>query len=198
MKLLLDGYLEEAPSVTIYKTIFYLNSGPRARDLTRFTRDELERGKGPKIVFSFLCKSRRVPSEKTRKESSFAQLDSDIEELPPSAHPAASSSRKRKAPEALELAVALGVEEVADDDGEDAGQSLEDLDSDDFMPQVRSYHGRVVVPESDESDFEEQWQSSLRPKPTKRRRTRIFHHDNRASTSSRLVEDHEVISLSSD
>ena len=46
MRLLVEGYLEMSFSPTAYAVNVYLKPSDKAARLTRFTRDEIEKGKG--------------------------------------------------------------------------------------------------------------------------------------------------------
>src|ERR1700730_4511543 len=71
VELLLSHYLEDAYSANSYAVNVYIVPGPQAIRLTRFSREDLENNRGPRVE----CCFRRVPrktkaTEKGRKGSS--------------------------------------------------------------------------------------------------------------------------------
>ncbi|KAH9849006.1 ATP-dependent DNA helicase [Lenzites betulinus] len=194
VRLLLDGFFEMSFSPTAYAVNVYLKPSATAARFTRFSRAEIEQGKGPAFECTFL---KKVTKRKSTAAATSAAKKADKPEKPKSTpratNAAASSSnsasrgkRKRDASESLD--------EVDDDEEEEDGE-YDDGSMKDFV--VHDSLGE----DSDEDEVME-WSTSLRP--GKRAATRPAAKQSRpvrvqeASSSSRTPPWEEVIELSSD
>ncbi|KAG1731628.1 P-loop containing nucleoside triphosphate hydrolase protein [Suillus paluster] len=182
VQMLLSQYLKETFLSTAYTVNVYVAPGNQALRLTRFTREDVVNGGGPRIQCSFRKHGRKAKS----KKAALDRQSPDILELQEDTPGGPSQTRKPVPPRKKRL-----YEDVSDPDEAD------DIDGEDFTSQMRL----VDAEESDADDTDADWAYSLRPaQPTKKRRTGGDKVKEIPAKSSRgtIGEEHEVISLSSD
>lgn len=180
VQMLVLRYLEEAFSSTAYTVNVYVAPGNQALRLTRFTREDIVNGGGPRIQCSFRrhgckVKSKRVANDRQSPDNLDLQEDT-------TAGP--SQIRKPAPPRKKRL-----YEDVSDPD---------EVDGEDFTSQI----GMIDAEESDVDDDDDgDWAFSLRPPPpTKKRRKSEEKVKGFPARLNRRTsgDEHEVISLSSD
>ncbi|KAG2152610.1 P-loop containing nucleoside triphosphate hydrolase protein [Suillus bovinus] len=180
VQMLVLRYLEEAFSSTAYTVNVYVAPGNQALRLTRFIREDIVNGGGPRIQCSFRRHGRKVKSKKAATDRQSPDIP-DLQE-----NTTAGPSRIRQPAPSRKKRV---YEDVSDPD---------EIDGEDFTSQIRM----VDAEESDDDDDDgADWAYSLRPpQPTKKRRKsekktkEILARLNRRTSG----DEHEVISLSSD
>jgi len=176
-------YLEEAFSSTAYTVNVYVATGNQALRLTRFTRDEVVNGHGPRIQCSFRRLGRKIKTKKAlvdRESPVVSELQENTSAGPSRIRNQVPQKKKRL------------FEDVSDPDEHDV------YETDDFTSQLRA----IDAEESDADDDDGvDWAYSLRPpQPTKKQRTsreKVLGISVRLN-SGETSEEHEVISLSSD
>lgn len=183
MQMLVLRYLAEAFSSTAYTVNVYVAPGNQALRLTRFNREDVVSGRGPRIQCSFRRLGRKSRSKKVavdRQSPGIFGLQEEVSAGPSRILNAAPPRKKRL------------YEDVSDPDDQDADEI------EDFTNQIRM----IDAEESDADDDDGvDWAYSLRPpQPTKKRRTS---GENAKEIPARLnrgmmSDEHEVISLSSD
>ncbi|KAI0366052.1 ATP-dependent DNA helicase [Pilatotrama ljubarskyi] len=209
VRLLVDGYLDLDFSPTAYTINVYFKPSDTATRFTRFSRAEIEQGKGPQYECTFLKKVTKRKGANagggaTEKEGGKAGNAKSASRGAKGKATAGSSgvSGKRK----RRLSESSG-EEDGDDD-EDEGDSFEfHEDGEDDMnvrPPTRKRQPLVSMESEDDNDENDepdmQWSTTLRgataarPAAKRPRRSRA----QIASGSSRTTPPNEVIELSSD
>ncbi len=186
MRLLVDGFFEMSFAPTTYSVNVYLKPSDTAARFTRFSRAEIEQGKGPAFECAF---SKKVPKRKAaKKDSQPTKTDATPRVAKASGSSNARGKRKR------EVSESLGEED--DDDEEDDG----DINDDPLIKQFIVADSEVE--DSDEADME--WSTTLRqgkraapPARTVSKRPRKSQAQE-ASSSSRTPPWGDVIELSSD
>jgi ATP-dependent DNA helicase Q1 len=180
VQMLVLRYLEEAFSSTAYTVNVYVAPGNQALRLTRFTREDIVNGGGPRIQCSFRRHGRKVKSKKT----TFDRQSPDILDLQEDATAGPSQIRKPAPPRKKRL-----YEDVSDPD---------EVDGEDFTSQIMM----IDAEESDVDDGDDaDWVYSFRPpQPTKKRRKSEGKAKGIPAGLNRRTsgDEHEVISLSSD
>ncbi|KAI0824919.1 P-loop containing nucleoside triphosphate hydrolase protein [Trametes gibbosa] len=186
VRMLLDGFFEMLFTPTAYTVNVYLKPSATAARFTRFSRAEIEQGKGPAFECVFLKKvTKRKSTTTTAGAAKNADKPEKAKSTPRATKAAASSSnsasrgkRKRDASESLD--------EIEDDEDEEDGE-YDDGSMKDFV-----VHDSLAE-DSDEDEIME-WSATLRPgkRATKRAGAK------RASSSSITPPWAEVIELSSD
>lgn len=180
VQMLVLRYLEEAFSSTAYTVNVYVAPGNQALRLTRFTREDIVNGGGPRIQCSFRRHGRKVKSKKT----TFDRQSPDILDLQEDATAGPSRIRKPAPPRKKRL-----YEDVSDPD---------EVDGEDFTSQIMM----IDAEESDVDDGDDvDWVYSFRPpQPTKKRRKSEGKAKGIPAGLNRRTsgDEHEVISLSSD
>lgn len=180
VQMLVLRYLEEAFSSTAYTVNVYVAPGNQALRLTRFTREDIVNGGGPRIQCSFRRHGRKVKSKKT----TFDRQSPAILDLQEDATAGPSRIRKPAPPRKKRL-----YEDVSDPD---------EVDGEDFTSQIMM----IDAEESDVDDGDDvDWVYSFRPpQPTKKRRKSEGKAKGIPAGLNRRTsgDEHEVISLSSD
>ncbi|KAG1730305.1 P-loop containing nucleoside triphosphate hydrolase protein [Suillus lakei] len=180
VQMLVLRYLEEAFSSTAYTVNVYVAPGNQALRLTRFTREDIINGGGPRIQCSFRRNGRKVKS----KKAAIDKQSPDILDLQQDTIAGPSRIRKPAPPRKKRL-----YEDVSDPD---------EADGEDFTTQIRM----IDAEESDvDDDDDADWAYSLRPpQPTKKRRKSGEKTKGIPARLNRRTsgDEHEVISLSSD
>lgn len=183
VQMLVSRYLEEAFSSTAYTVNVYVAPGNQALRLSRFTREDVVNGRGPRIQCSFRRQGRKGKSKKVATDMQspdILECQEDISAGPSRILNAAPPKKKRL------------YEDVSDPDDEDTDEA------EDFTRRMRM----VFSEESDaDDDGGVDWVYSFRPpQPTKKRRTSGDKPKGiPARINSAIMRDeHEVISLSSD
>ncbi|EIW51605.1 ATP-dependent DNA helicase [Trametes versicolor FP-101664 SS1] len=191
VRLLVDGFFEMSFAPTTYSVNVYLKPSDTAARFTRFSRAEIEQGKGPAFECAF---SKKVPKRRAaKKDSQAAKTDA----TPRTTKAASGSSSNARGKRKREVSESLGEEDEDDEDEEDG-----DIDDD---PMVKRFIAADSdVEDSDEADME--WSTTLRdgkraaPAPAARtiskrpRKSQV----KEASSSSRTPPWGDVIELSSD
>lgn len=183
MQMLVSRYLEEAFSSTAYTVNVYVVPGNQALRLSRFTREDVVNGRGPRIQCSFRRLGRKGKSKKVAVDMpspGILECQEDISAGPSRILNAAPPKKKRL------------YEDVSDPDDDDI------YGAEDFTSQMRM----IDAEESDADDDDGvDWAYSFRPpQPTKKRRTSGDKAKGISSRINRAImrDEHEVISLSSD
>jgi len=180
VQMLVLRYLEETFSSTAYTVNVYVAPGNQALRLTRFAREDIVNGGGPRIQCSFRRHGRKVKSKKAAINGQSPNM-LDLQEST-----TAGPSRIRKPAQPRKKRV---YEDVSDPD---------EIEGEDFTSQIRL----VDAEESDDDDENDaDWAYSLRPpQPTKKRRKSEGQAKGiPARLNTRTSGDeYEVISLSSD
>lgn len=180
VQMLVLRYLEEAFSSTAYTVNVYVAPGNQALRLTRFTREDITNGSGPRIRCSFWRLGRKVKGKKAAINRQSPDMLDDLQE---DAAAGPSQIRKPAPPKKKRL-----YEDVSDPD---------EVDGEDFTNQIKI----IDAEESDvDDDDDADWAYSLRPpQPTKKRRKSAEKVKRIPASLNRTSGDeHEVISLSSD
>ncbi|KAI0336584.1 ATP-dependent DNA helicase [Cubamyces sp. BRFM 1775] len=146
VRLLVEGYLEMSFSPTAYAVNVYLKPSDKAARLTRFTRDEIEKGKGIEFYCSFLKKESKrkgvnAGAGTNTKKADKPEKTKSVPRVAKSAPGNSGNARGKRKRDASELSESVG-------DDEDEDEEDEDLDS------LRDF----IAPESDEDEDEEEWE----------------------------------------
>ncbi|OSD02611.1 ATP-dependent DNA helicase [Trametes coccinea BRFM310] len=189
VRLLVEGYLQMSYAPTAYSVNVYLEPSAKAARFTRFSRADIEQGKGPEFVCPFLKKvTKRTTAATTGTSAKKSHKASKGKSTPQSAKATPSGSKargKRK---------------------RDASEASESLDEDEEEIEQDSELGSLVdffAPESDQDgdDIDMDWSTSMRghtqasrPVAKKPRRSRAT----AVGSSSGTSPAPDVIELSSD
>ncbi|KAL7283937.1 hypothetical protein ACG7TL_001209 [Trametes sanguinea] len=189
VRLLVEGYLQMSYAPTAYSVNVYLEPSAKAARFTRFSRADIEQGKGPEFVCPFLKKvMKRTTAATTGTSAKKSHKASKSKSTPQSAKATPSGSKargKRK---------------------RDASEASESLDEDEEEIEQDSELGSLVdffAPESDQDDddIDMDWSTSMRghtqasrPVAKKPRRSRAT----AVGSSSGTSPAPDVIELSSD
>ncbi|KAI8971288.1 ATP-dependent DNA helicase [Trametes punicea] len=192
--LLVEGYLEMSFSPTAYSVNVYVKPSAKAMRFTRFSRADIEQGKGPQFTCAFLKKgAKRKVAGASSSAAGTASKKAEKVQKPKSTPRAAKAATRtsiahgKRKRQASELSESLGDEE----DNEDADDS-------DFGS-LRDFIASGSDEDDDEAEME--WSTSLRggtrgtqPAAKKPRRSLA----RRAGESSRTSPSPPVIEISSD
>ena len=155
MELLLSRYLEEAYSANSYAVNVYVVPGPQAIRLGRFSREDLENKKGPRVECFFRKGARK--SKAVEKGSKRASKKASNQDPRPDGQNSikfsngvdASSSRKRKRQPTPDADDELDDFIVPDDNG----MERDDSDNEDFSNELRRLDTQEPEPDNDDWTF---------------------------------------------
>ncbi|KAH7925066.1 ATP-dependent DNA helicase [Leucogyrophana mollusca] len=187
VQMLITGYLKEAFASTAYTVNVYVVSGEKAFRLSRFSRDDIVDGKGPRIECSFRRQARKgkaaVKKRVARQSPGDLNSGEDDDVIQP-------PKRARKT-----ITQGEGKKPVVGRSGDPEVEEIAEPEED-FTNEIRMIDAQESEPDEDEDD--DPWAYSFRAhnRPAKKRRVSNVGR-NRGPTSSKTVED-DVISLSSD
>ncbi|KAI9061598.1 ATP-dependent DNA helicase [Trametes sanguinea] len=185
--LLIEGYLKLAYVPTKYAVNVYLQAGAKAARLTRFSRADIEQGKGPELTCTFL---KKVPKRKAAATSGAGSTNSQKagKTKGAKATPSSSKARGKRKREASEVSESLDEDEEEIKEDSDLGSMV------DFLAPESDQ-------EDDDDDIDMDWSTSLRrntqasrpvAKKPRRSLTKL------AGSLSRTSPSPEIIELSSD
>jgi ATP-dependent DNA helicase Q1 len=192
VELLLSQYLQESYSANAYAVNVYVVPGPQAIRLTRISREDLEKNRGPRVECSFRKVARKGKASKTadkgNKRTSNKPSEEDLDHRGPTIIPdgknKVKTSRKRKRQAISDADDELNGFIIADKSGLEYGDEIED-----FTNQLRQIDTQTSEPEDDDWTF-----SMSAPSRTKSQRGG---GTTKARTSEKW-DDEEIITLSSD
>lgn len=153
MDLHLEGYLKHSYVPTSHSVNVYVDAQPQALRLTRFSLQDLQNNKGPRILCHFRkairkSKSKGSNDKQTSKKVPPDNEESDIEvsSRPTNGQKAATTvPRKRKRKEATP--------EIDDDGDGDLSDFIVDDDLEDFSNDIRQVDAEESEPEEDDWTF---------------------------------------------
>ncbi|CDO71133.1 hypothetical protein BN946_scf184845.g3 [Trametes cinnabarina] len=189
VRLLVDGYLEMSFSPTAYSVNVYLKPSTKATRFTRFSREDIEQGKGPEFTGVFLKKGAKrkgatagaSSSKKAGKEEQTAEGKGTS--MNAKMTPSSSKSRGKRKRESFD----------------DIDEDEEEIEEDSDLGSLEDF----IAPNSDEDeeDADMEWRTSLRgvthssrPAAKKPRRSYI----RAAGSSGWTSPSPDIIEISSD
>ncbi|KAI5121119.1 hypothetical protein M0805_002791 [Coniferiporia weirii] len=157
VNLLLSQHLKESFHSTAYAINVYVLTGPSAIRLSRYSREDVEAGKGPRIIVAFLKKKskKRGSSKEGARGSGGRNKENDTGED----FFNRTNGKKRKRYEGLEADPEFGDDSIADDENV---MSLYIDDDEPEEPRRRADKGRkrlqTKVLSEDEGEEEDDWE----------------------------------------
>jgi ATP-dependent DNA helicase Q1 len=187
VELLLSRYLQESYSANAYAVNVYVVPGPQAIRLTRISREDLEKNRGPRVECSFRKAARKgkttdKDNKRTSKKPSKEDLDHHGPTVISDGQKKVKTSRKRKRQATSDADNELN---GFNESGLEYGDEIED-----FTNQLRQVDAQTSEPEDDDWTFSMDASSRIMP----RKGVGIT----KVHESSEKWDDEEIITLSSD
>ncbi|CCL98046.1 uncharacterized protein FIBRA_00040 [Fibroporia radiculosa] len=180
--MLINGYLKEEYHSQSYGINVYVVAGAKAVRLSRFSREDIEQGKGPEMEYCFLKKSRKKKGESIKSHKKTQATGGESLEA---------NGLKRRRLTRSPVAIDDPYDQIFDQD--DTGLYTDDIDlnpRDDKRTKVEI----EVEDESEDEDFG--WQMTLRgPGPPRKRLCTNTDRPVPSSSKAVLVDDEEVICI---